>query len=337
VSGDPTTGYYYGNYISTYLYGYQFPLEFVLYMNETVQQGTGVWVYTGVQLLENGSSSVGSLGIVWFDKILIVDPNATSASFVVTGKQYTPVGSNTLLGSFYDTEVVFGGDLGGQSANFTSLNADLSLFYYNQTVRTYPSVYAFGTDTAEAAYNLQSTYSGNEVTLSTRDLPSYGLLTNNFTSSLSLLESGNVLPPQTTSSSATSSLSSSKQSSSSSSESLSSSSTVENTSIQSTVVTTLSNNTSTPPFPLIPIAAIIVVALLAIIGVLALARSRNRSKISASTSTPKSDPNLPEADSPGPLDQRSRAPGVLFCAKCGNPNLATNTFCSNCGEKLKKV
>ena len=40
VSGNPKVGYYYGNYNTTYLYGYQFPLEFVLYINETVQLRT---------------------------------------------------------------------------------------------------------------------------------------------------------------------------------------------------------------------------------------------------------------------------------------------------------
>ena len=319
VSGDPTLGYYYGNYNSTYLYGYQFPLEFVLYINETVQSGHGVWLYTGVQLLRNGSSSVGNSGTVWFDKIFIVDPNVTSANFVVTGSQYTPTGSNTLLGAFYDTELVFGGDLGGRSANFTSLRADLSLFYYNQSVKSYPSVYAFGADTAEAAYNLQAAYHGQAVALSTKDRPAYELLTNNFSSSLPALVSGNVTQQNTVFSQTGSNSSASSSSTTSRTSSSSSSSSNASTSTPPEVVGTAGAGPALISSIQLVAIAVIILILLGLAGIFALSR-RSHSRPAAAEET-------------GP-SWASRVPMTIFCRNCGSPNLSTNTFCANCGTRL---
>ena len=64
--------------------------------------------------------------ITWFDKITIVDPNVASADFVVDGREYTPAGANTYIGSFFDAELVFGGGAGGQAATY-SLDASLAL------------------------------------------------------------------------------------------------------------------------------------------------------------------------------------------------------------------
>jgi len=197
VTGTPISGYYYGNYNTTDLYNYDLPFAFLLYLNETVQSGIGVWVYTGVRVLEN--SSMLSPQTFWFDKALIVDPNVSSACFLISGSQYTPVGAGNSLGSQYDAEFVFGGDLGGGSTVFSSLEVTLSLFYYNQSLRAFPSVYPFGTDTAEGAYNLQAYYYGGQyVTLNTTEnTPTYSILTNNYTSSLSYLESSLDSQPQT--------------------------------------------------------------------------------------------------------------------------------------------
>ena len=195
VAGDPISGYYYGNYNSTYMYNYDFPFVFLLYLNESIDNGVGVWIYTGVRVLENGSASTQSTSagtpITWFDKILIVDPNAINASFVVAGDQYTPVGAGTPLGRFFDAELVFGGDLGGEAASFSSFNATLSLFYFNNgTLKSFPSIYPFGTDTAEAAYNLKASYaSGSGYVALTTGAPNYSELSNNYTSSLAYLES----------------------------------------------------------------------------------------------------------------------------------------------------
>lgn len=193
VSGNAISGYYYGNYNSTIAYNYDFPLTLLVYLNETVERGVGVWIYEGTRALQNGTSpsSFGNSGQqVWFDKILIVDPNVSSAYFLVSGAKYTPAGPGNALGSQFDAELVFGGDLGGGDAVFSSLSAALSLFYYNGNLRTFPSVYPFGTDTAEGAYNLESAYSGQCVSVNTTYASqNYSILTNNYSSSLNLLAS----------------------------------------------------------------------------------------------------------------------------------------------------
>jgi thermopsin len=188
VSGNAISGYYYGNYNSTNVYNYDFPLTLLVYLNETVQKGVGVWIYEGTRALQNGTSAPGQQ--VWFDKILIVDPNVSSAYFLVSGAKYTPAGPGGALGSQFDSELVFGGDLGGGNALFSSLSAALSLFYYNGSLRTFPSVYPFGTDTAEGAYNLEASYSGQCVSVNTTyALQNYSILTNNYSSSLSSIAS----------------------------------------------------------------------------------------------------------------------------------------------------
>ena len=79
--------------------------------------------------------------------------NATKISIIITPYYVAP--------SFipYDAEFVFGGPGNGASTYFNSLNADLSLLYYNDTLNSlsyFPSYYNFGEDTAEAADNLQT-------------------------------------------------------------------------------------------------------------------------------------------------------------------------------------
>lgn len=324
VSGNSSIGWYYGNYNTTYFYGYAFPWAFVLYMNETVQPGQGVWVYTGVQTLENGTTPVSNTSIVWYDKIFIVDPNATSASFVVSGKDYTPVGANMPIGAFYDTELVFGGDLNGMSAYYTSMSAVLSLFYYNQTLKTYPSVYPFATNTAESTYNLQATYNGNGVTLSITANPTYGILTNNYSSSLVSLETGKAAPAATTTSSGELS-STSQERSSSSTSSLTSVSTS-----QAAVTSSSSGNSSSSAFPSFGVGAIIVIVviLLGIVGVMA--ARRGRSEESSARYESRSDRNYSESS------RRRRVPETVNCPQCGAQNPSRNTHCANCGRKLPR-
>ena len=193
VSGNAISGYYYGNYNSSIAYNYDFPLTLLVYLNETVEKGVGVWIYEGTRALQNGTSppSFSNSGQhVWFDKILIVDPNVSSAYFLVAGDKYTQAGPGNPLGSQFDAELVFGGDLGGGDAMFSSLSASLSLFYYNGSLKTFPSVYPFGTDTAEGAYNLEASYGGQCVSVNTTYASqNYSILTNNYTSSLSSIAS----------------------------------------------------------------------------------------------------------------------------------------------------
>ena len=344
VSTDPQSGAsYYGNYNSTYLYTYKFPLVYSLYMNETIQPKVGVWVYTGIQLLANGSLTNNNT-ILWFDKILIVDPNATSASFEVSGNRYLPVGANTPLGLFFDTELVFGGDLGGQSAVFSSLGAKLSLFYYNQTIRTYPSVYAFGGDTAESAFNLQSTYGGNSVTVSTNQSPSFGLLTNNYTSSLAALEGklGPGTSSQSSSSSSTTTSSSTSVSSivttSSSQSQLSTSSTSSSsTAVFSSTVAVgpvaTSTSSSSLPFASIGIALVVIIFLGAVAAI-ALSRRKKPSN-DQMNSTAYTGTSPPATSSPvSPSSPQQNPPAVLYCGNCGMQNTSADSFCRRCGASL---
>ena len=175
---------YYGNYDSNYTYAYTLPQAWVLYMNETVEQGRGVLISMGVRALDGPSPDK----ITWYDKITIVDPGVASADFTVNGREYTPAGADTSIGSFFDAELVFGGGAGGQAATY-SLDASLALFYWDQTLRPFPSLYTFGDDTAEAAFNIEVTI-GNGVATAQSGTPYYGILTNDFNASLASLVAG---------------------------------------------------------------------------------------------------------------------------------------------------
>jgi thermopsin len=179
--GVPQT--YYGNYNSNYTYTYSLPQAWVLYTNETVVQGQGVLIQMGVRALDGATPNA----ITWFDKIMIEDPSVSSADFIVNGRDYTPAGADQPIGTYYDAELVFGGGAGGMAAHF-QLNANLALFYWDGTLKSFPSLYTFGDDTAEAAYNI-AVADGNGVAVATSGTPYYGILTNNFNSSLTTLES----------------------------------------------------------------------------------------------------------------------------------------------------
>lgn len=174
---------YYGNYLANYAYTYTLPLTVLMYMNETVVSGQGVLIQMGVSQLTGGLNT----GITWYDHIMIDDPAVASASFVVKGDAYTQAGPASPIGLFYDAEFIFGGGGGGQAATFLSLNAELALYYQNQTLKAFPSLYTFGVDTAEGAYDIQVT-SGSGCALLQAGIPDYKLLTNNFSSSLTSLE-----------------------------------------------------------------------------------------------------------------------------------------------------
>ncbi|MDA4135911.1 MAG: thermopsin family protease [Thaumarchaeota archaeon] len=177
--GVPQT--YYGNYNSNYTYTYTLPQTWVLYTNETVEQGQGVLIQMGVRALDGPNPN----RVTWFDKITIEDPNVATADFIVNGRSYTPAGAAQPIGTYYDAELVFGGGAGGEAAQF-QVNANLALFYLDQTLKPFPSLYTFGDDTAEAAFNILVT-NGNGVATATNGTPYYGILTNNFNSSLTAL------------------------------------------------------------------------------------------------------------------------------------------------------
>lgn len=134
---------------------YSLPLGLVLLMNATAKQGSGVVVQFGARMT---GGVLGVPGTEWFDNITIHDPSVTGAYFLTDGNYSTP------LSTYYDTELVFGGEGNGESTTFSSMAASLGLFYANGTgaiVSPFPSYFGFGQDTQEAAYNLKVSYLGN--------------------------------------------------------------------------------------------------------------------------------------------------------------------------------
>ncbi len=155
--------YYY--WAATPYWQYNYPLNFTLTVNASVEQGVGVVIAFGIRILENGSMSNTPLTLV-FDRATIIDPDATSANFEVIGNQYTPVGfepSSRWPGVYYDSELVFCGPWGGLMSSFENLSASLRLLEYNSSLGMYvpfPTYYSFGEDTAESTNDLNSEYLG---------------------------------------------------------------------------------------------------------------------------------------------------------------------------------
>ena len=148
---------------------YAEPLDLQILMNESVVQGTGVWLQMGVQILANGSQTTPQ-PVQWFDNITIHDSGAQSAYFYVSGNESTPIGT------YYDTEFVFGGEGNLEATQFNQMNTTLGLFYRNESsgqLTAFPSYYSFGGDTGESADNLQVTYSGNGTVQVTVGTPNY--------------------------------------------------------------------------------------------------------------------------------------------------------------------
>ena len=172
---------YYGNYNANYAFTYTLPQSWVLYMNETVEQGQGVNIQMGVRALNGPNPST----VNWYDNITVHDPGVASAAFVVDGRAYTPAGAASYIGSYYDSELVFGGGSGGESATFV-ISAKLALFYWDQSIKPFPSLYTFGDDTAEGATNIFVT-NGTDAASVGAGVPYYGLLTDDFNASLSAL------------------------------------------------------------------------------------------------------------------------------------------------------
>jgi len=257
-----STGDYYSQEASNSTYA--FPLVLALLINETTTPGQGVLVQMGAQMLQNGSAA--STPVNWFDAITIHDPTAQSAYFLVSGNQTTP------NGLFYDTELVLGGENNGEATDFTQLSASLGIYYYNSTtgvLDSFPSLYSFGGDTAEAADNVQVSYSGSGLAQVSTGTPDYVYL-GTASGSLSLPLSISQITTSTTTSGSTSS-----QSSSSSSQVTT---TTQSTS-ESLVQSTTSSSSQAGSSLSLPISYIITVLLAASVIALTLtfgSRARNQ-------------------------------------------------------------
>jgi len=122
---------------------YSLPLSLLLETSVSSQDGYAVVEFWG--------TAGGSGGM--YDAVRIAEEGLRSASLLVSGYSMTPVGN------YYDAELVFGGGYGGEATEFTSMRASLSLAYVltNGSSSIPRSLYGFGSDTAESAYNLVTT------------------------------------------------------------------------------------------------------------------------------------------------------------------------------------
>jgi len=88
-----------------------------------------------------------------YDNVTIDEGHSVQdAAIIISGYEMTP------SRHYFDAELVFTGDCCGAVTTFTSMNSTLSISYTltNGTVSAPRSVYEFGSDTAEGAYNLRT-------------------------------------------------------------------------------------------------------------------------------------------------------------------------------------
>ncbi len=110
--------------------------------------------------IENGSA-------VFYDNVTFAIPNS-KAEFLVTPFNQSGSFPNTFNSSqYYDAELVYGGEANGTVANFERMSSTLWLGYsVNGTIRPFPTVAIFGSDTQEAATNISVGQSGGDASVS---------------------------------------------------------------------------------------------------------------------------------------------------------------------------
>lgn len=222
------TQYYYSYEASNSTYA--MPLRVALLINETATPGQGVLVQFGTQIF--GSGTEAATPADWFDNVTIHDPTVQTAYFSVNGNATTPIGT------YYDTEFVFGGEDNGEATSFTSLGATLGLFYDNASsglLTSFPSYYSFGQDTAESADNLQVSFSGDGFVQVSVGTPNYAYLGTSSGSYTLTQAAGGSSSSSSSSSTSTSSATSQSASPTSSSYSTSSSSSSSTSSTSSSI------------------------------------------------------------------------------------------------------
>ena len=140
---------------------FNYPLSFALIEAASVENNSGVNINACYQPLQGNvyNSSLLEQRIGCYDNITIKDPNAEYAYFYVSGNEYP----DFEIPPFYDAEFVLGGGYNGSHSVVQSLNADLGLYYYNESTTSYvqfPSYYPIGADTGETADNVNINYNG---------------------------------------------------------------------------------------------------------------------------------------------------------------------------------
>jgi len=127
------------SYVTT---NFTYFLPFTITLKTAVfRENTGVEICFGAAL--NGANDT-------YDRVFIAETGSFNASLTVNGYSMTPVGN------YYDAELVFGGGYGGEATQFTSMSSSLSMAYVltNGSEVRPRSIFGFGSDTAESAYNL---------------------------------------------------------------------------------------------------------------------------------------------------------------------------------------
>jgi thermopsin len=108
---------------------------------------------------------------VFYDNVTFLIPNSV-AYFIVNPYAQTPsepIGPSN--GSFYDVELVFGGEGSGVNTYFGSMNSSLWIGYLrNGTIIPFPAVATFGGDTSETASNLAVMQSNGMAVVTTGQL-----------------------------------------------------------------------------------------------------------------------------------------------------------------------
>jgi hypothetical protein len=115
--------------------------------------GDSVVVSFGYRQASNGNALPGKT--TFYDRVVIKERHPVKyAAMVIDGYQMAP------SGNYLDAELVFTGDTNGAETTFSKMNSTLSMSYAltDGLVRPPLSVFEFGSNTAEGAYNLQTDF-----------------------------------------------------------------------------------------------------------------------------------------------------------------------------------
>ncbi len=149
------------SYFPNYTYPSAYPLYFI--------PAERVKIVNSYPVVQVGYEQNGSY--YWYDNVTFDIP-AKSAYFLVTPYYQTP--APELLhnaSSFYDAELVLGGEGSGEVSNFSQANVTLWIGYLdNQTLIPFPAVGVFGSDTQEAARNLAISQANGDALITTGSL-----------------------------------------------------------------------------------------------------------------------------------------------------------------------
>jgi thermopsin len=205
-----------------------------------------------------------------YDEVTITEPQPVqSAVILITGDAYAP--SN----NYFDSELDFGGDANGANATYTSMHALLNMSYLLTDGQTAlpRSVYEFGSDTAEAATNLQTNQVNGEFVVSLGALnfsasyvPTTETVSNTTTTSAATTTTTSSATSTSTAASVTGLTSSTAANSTTASTSSATTTAVTTTSSPSPSTTSTASSTSSggiPEFPYAPLATVLLVAALA--------------------------------------------------------------------------